>query len=1292
MILLFVLLGGIIGAYWYVTDSGRVKAMAENYLSGLLGGRVIVGKATLSIFEGLRLDDVRVYAGTPPKAKDAPDSSLFSAQAFLIAYNPQTLLSGKLEATEIKAIDPSVHLTEDLETGRWSFMGLRPRSRSSSMPSAGQGRPLVLPQIVLRNATVEYTQTRHGAVVATNSVSIEGQFSPTDEKDTYQFHLQSRGETQGVGPSVQGTLVMGVNHLKAQLRNFVIGPDVKAMLAEEVRKWVEDHQLAGGVDADVEYQPTDREHLFRVQMQLGGVTATVSPEEWMSDDQVRRLGYAQQALGVMGLAGLNTAVQGFVDDPMIDHLQRLITPTPVHLDSLSGGFLFTPSGIDITDVRGRVELNGFKAEGHIDGYRPSAAMHLHVTSPDNESNFVPAAPHYVTAMPAAVREVYDRFKPQGKCNFWVDIDRPTSGTTPSVAGELNIQDGQFCYEKFTYPVQHVSGKLIIGPDAQGQPSLRMEHIHGHGLDGGPNANADFEINGWMAPLGREVQIDIAITGKNIVAEPSLTAAYPSGAVKALRMFDAQGQGAFPRYRGDFLVKVTRDLGMVSHWTIGTDIHVTDGEGSLVAFPYPINGVTADVHIQGDHLQVIRSSMKRGNATLALDGNVDWGNAHGSAFIPAATQPDQPDFRPNLHIVAHDVPIDKDLLNALPQLQREWVQKLGIGGIVDVDGMITPPTPTDAPVHNPSPIDLDLRINWRDGTLAPFGGSLAATDLAGSLHLVSQTLELRDITGKRGDSPITAHGSINWSTDQPQINISATAANLQLDPELYAVLPDAAKRGWDAVHPVGTADVTVDYTGIAPSADAPAPNAPAPDNGYAISITPRNLSATVDQAPYRLDNLTGTVNISPDQVVLNDISGQHGGATVHISGTGTLNPTSPADTANTQPTAAPGPTWDLKLAAENMLVDDDLRRAVPAALANFLQSLELKGKLAFAFSKLLITAPPPTTQPLVAQAAPPPPADPFQAPLTPPPPPKPPTTPPENVDFALQVKADDASVNVGVPLTHVSALADMAGDTRNGRLDQLTGTVDASSLSLAQRTITDMQLELTKPSGQDVLQVQKIQGKIAGGAIAGQVEWSFPDKGPSRYAIGLVLQDADVREMSGDKNADIHGNLNASLAVEGNYNDINSRQGRGDVEVTGTDMYHIPLVLGLLQITNLALPITSPFSEATARYSIQGQRVTFEDIELRAKEMVMQGTGRLDFDTKHVAMTFTTDNTTWPKLPVIGDLINSARHELLQINVAGTLQAPKVSASSMNTFTTTIDQVLQGNAGDVTPDGKVHKGY
>src|ERR1700722_5465256 len=62
---LLVFLSLIIGGYGYLTDSDRVRSMAEGYLAGLVGGRVEVGGATLSIFEGLRLYDVKVFVDDP---------------------------------------------------------------------------------------------------------------------------------------------------------------------------------------------------------------------------------------------------------------------------------------------------------------------------------------------------------------------------------------------------------------------------------------------------------------------------------------------------------------------------------------------------------------------------------------------------------------------------------------------------------------------------------------------------------------------------------------------------------------------------------------------------------------------------------------------------------------------------------------------------------------------------------------------------------------------------------------------------------------------------------------------------------------------------------------------------------------------------------------------------------------------------------------------------------------------------------------------------------------------------
>jgi hypothetical protein len=285
-----------------------------------------------------------------------------------------------------------------------------------------------------------------------------------------------------------------------------------------------------------------------------------------------------------------------------------------------------------------------------------------------------------------------------------------------------------------------------------------------------------------------------------------------------------------------------------------------------------------------------------------------------------------------------------------------------------------------------------------------------------------------------------------------------------------------------------------------------------------------------------------------------------------------------------------------------------------------------------------------------------------------------------MDFAARFTTPRASLDVGVPLTEVNGAVDVAGTVRAGELDQLAAVVAVESLKVADRPARAFRTNVRKPPGEDTLAIGPLQGELAGGEVAGEVHLSYPDVGPSRYGISLVLRGADVKQLAGDVEAsqDLSGRLGASLALEGEWESPDSRRGRGEVDVEGREMYKIPLVLGLLQVTNLALPISSPFNQGSAAYSVNGQRVTFETIELRSNSMLMQGRGHLDFGTKQVKMTFTTDNPNWPKLPLIGDLVQGAKHELLQFHVRGTLAEPTVKAAPANTFMTTVDEVLRGS--------------
>src|SRR5438128_7456594 len=159
MVVLFITLCTIIWGYWTITDSNRVRQMAESALSKLVGGKVKVESATLSIFEGLRLKNVRVYVDDPSK----PQSLVFQAETFLVKTNPGALLAGRVEPRQIMAISPHLRLCEDMDRKQWNYSLLnRKREDKGHEAEEGAGEKQALPEVLLRAGLVEYSRIVNG--------------------------------------------------------------------------------------------------------------------------------------------------------------------------------------------------------------------------------------------------------------------------------------------------------------------------------------------------------------------------------------------------------------------------------------------------------------------------------------------------------------------------------------------------------------------------------------------------------------------------------------------------------------------------------------------------------------------------------------------------------------------------------------------------------------------------------------------------------------------------------------------------------------------------------------------------------------------------------------------------------------------------------------------------------------------------------------------------------------------------------------------------------------------------
>jgi hypothetical protein len=1259
MIALLVLLCLVIFGYGYITDSERVRAMAESYLSRLVRGPVKVGGATLSIFEGLRLDDVRVYVD---EQTSAPDSLLFSAQTFLIKYDPRRMLTGQLEASQIVAQKPQVHLAENRDAGEWNYERLmrRRREQQATQPAAAMPAHLgALPELLLRNARVTISEMRGGREVARGYMTVDGRLANSSaDPDRVAFQLQSRGVSEDIGPYASGSVSTSTGDVVAQLMNFVFGGDVRSMLPGEPRDWWRRHELAGAVSMpQISFTPprNGKREEFKIVTVLNGVTLSINPEEWMGRAELTRLRETRATAAGFGklyrVAGMNAPAR---------RLRELLTPSKVTLNNVAGTFVFTKSGIEVKEVSGYIEGNGVRINGHIDGYRPDATLALHITSLESKTISLPPSPRWVASLPREVREVYDQFKPEGQCRIAFQVTRDDPAVRPAVTGAVDVINGRFAFFRFAYPLRNVTGRIDFGRATDGTGRIGLD-VRGNGPGSGSNRDAVLRIKtfeGQIGPIGTNLcGVNVRISAENVASEDALRDAFPPEVQKALATFDAHNTGTLPQYRGDFVCEIVRPIGFNKKWTFDTDVTLRDASGVLAAFPYPLNGLTGKLRIRSGYADVMDLAAKRPDGcALNVSGRVAWTSPDGPRgpqppyrAIGAELSPRVDDaVSTELKLRVRGMPIDDTLLAALPEDRRGGVQKLGATGKLDVDGRIfastqpttnrvewvvgeTPPPPPPPP----APLAYDLNLAVRDGTLRPFGKKFDVTGVEALMRLTPERLDIDDAKGRRAEASLSVRGGIDLHKGGLQLD--GSAKSLVLDDALYDLLPEGPRKGWDETQPKGTLDADVHYA----TTDKGEP-------AVRVVLKPRELTTTLKSIPYKLEKLTGAITVEGNKVTVDNVTGRHGEGKISLAGTGLLGVK---------------PVWDVRLGAEKLTIDDELRTALPPALSSVMQSVKLGGKVGFDFTRFVYRG---TDQ---RDANP-------------------------EVDVVGSLRLDGASLDVGVPLTDAVGAVAIDAEVREGRLETLRGTLDLSSMNLAGRAGKNFRAALSKPAEKTELHVEKMRGEVADGSMSGQMTLVYPDDGPSRYALDLVVRDADVRALAWEKDdAKVNGRLNASLAVEGSWGDAKQRRGRGDVLVSGQDMYRIPLVLGLLQVTNLSLPLSSPFNEATAVYSLDGTRVIFEQIKLTAKNMLMEGNGSLDFGTKKVDLTFTTDNPGGLlQLPFIKELLRGARNELLKIHVKGTIKEPEVSARSMGTFWTTVDEVFNGDrkssdSSDKRRDGK-----
>ncbi|MCH7883740.1 MAG: hypothetical protein IIC01_00695 [Planctomycetes bacterium] len=226
---------------------------------------------------------------------------------------------------------------------------------------------------------------------------------------------------------------------------------------------------------------------------------------------------------------------------------------------------------------------------------------------------------------------------------------------------------------------------------------------------------------------------------------------------------------------------------------------------------------------------------------------------------------------NVSIVGTGIPINRALVQAMPERFREIVESLQPAGVVDVGLSLTRPA-----------CGQGVASDWRSHTVVSFDdlsalGTALPSPLeafSGSIVFDGDRVELRDIAGPIGQGRVEANGVIHLATTGvADVDVTIQGWDIPIDDSLLSALPAHLQDFLESAGVSGTFDLET-LVGFDPASARLTQSS---------RIHLKEVSFHPEHWPTGVESVQGVVRILDQQVVLEELTGRFQEATVSADG-------------------------------------------------------------------------------------------------------------------------------------------------------------------------------------------------------------------------------------------------------------------------------------------------------------------------------------------------------------------------------------------------------------------------
>jgi hypothetical protein len=893
----------------------------------------------------------------------------------------------------------------------------------------------------------------------------------------------------------------------------------------------------------------------------------------------------------------------------------LMNRSPVYhntwdLNDIALSINYDEDNISVTSLKWKM-ADDFAVDisGKLSNYRTDPGFELDIFFENAYCTDVPTADSFVYSKALlekcgpAVSQFFDLYNPKG----FVDVTMNVKGRMNDLPGTvfdgtITCNDISVLYEKFQYRVDKMTGSIDISNSGAILNDLKCKH-----------GEVDINISGFAKGSEPDIDCEIEITSPNMLIEDDLYRALDSKQKELWWIFTPSGSAKIK-----YSLKRSPSLPPEQNLTID----LVDVQAVYKHFPYPLKNLQGRVVIEPDRLTIEKISSRYQGKEISLEGTI------------ADTDTDRPRY--NMVITANNIPIDNTLKMAMPETQKEFYNNFDVDAIANVEVTVFPNE------VGRRLVEYIAKVNIRGSSLVYEEFPLPLRDINLDAVLTADKIILNKVQGNCGTGKLVLSGTVWPATaekPEPGFCLTLDARQIELEENFIGALPKGPSAMLSQLQPAGKVNMLADININSRRPDCPQ---------YKIEVECLGDDFNFKEFPYPLENVTGTVIITDNNIELKNIFASSAGpvAEGQVKSKISLNASLISDGLSVE-------SGSFTIHASDIQLDDKLARAFAEIDNNIYSGLNPKGALDIDIENAKFYTN---------------------------------TQGEKQLDFASRIAFKDCSIGSNGMLTNMNAVLEtktsyMLG---HGFLD-VNAEFTAESLSVKNKTVENVSAGIQYDPEQSVFASKQLTADFYNGKLFGDVQLKYPDKDGVQYMTQMVFDNVDVTKVlagadtliGSSDDGPARGTANGSFSLAGIFDGSNRSKGRLNLEVSQMQLAKQSLlgkILATLQFTESTDYI---FNGMTVDSYIKDDSVYFEEVYMYGKSLVMKGAGRLDLRENNVNLDFVSYAGQKNVEPTLLDsLARGLGQAMVTVKVHGNIENPEIETTPLPLLKSPID--LLGN--------------